>query len=95
MAIVRQRLENLQKAVSELDGGMRSGLPSSGGSVILSAPGKAVTQRLEPSLSAATVDPEAQDGGLPSVAADGVSMNLPRYERTVSADGKLVLRKVR
>ncbi len=95
VAIVRQRVENLQKAVSELDGGMRSGLPSSGGSVILSAPGKAVTQRLEPSLSAAAADSEARDGSLPSVEADGVSMNLPRYERSVSPEGKLILRKVR
>ncbi|WP_245424336.1 hypothetical protein [Sinorhizobium sp. BJ1] len=96
LAIVRQRLENLQKAVAELDDGIRSGLPSSGGSVILSAPGKEVTQRLAPSLSAAAADPEAQDGGLPSVGDEGVSVsNLPRYERSVSPEGKLILRKVR
>lgn len=95
LAIVRQRLENLQKAVSELDGGMRSGLPSSGGSVILSAPGKGATQRLEPSLTTAATELQPQDGSLPAIGTEGGASNLPRYERSISPEGKLILRKVR
>ncbi|AWI61171.1 hypothetical protein ABIA22_006108 [Sinorhizobium fredii] len=95
LAIVRQRLENLQKAVSGLDDGMRSGLPSSGGSVILSAPGKGATQRLEPSLTTAATELQPQDGSLPAMGTEGGVSNLPRYERSISPEGKLILRKVR
>ncbi|WP_052522722.1 hypothetical protein [Ensifer sp. BR816] len=95
LAIVRQRVENLQKAVLELDDGMRSGLPSSGGSVILSAPGKGATQRLEPSLTTAATELESQDSSLPATGTEGVVSNLPRYERSISPEGKLILRKVR
>lgn len=94
LAIVRQRLEGLSKEMANFDDGMRFSSPATG-SVILSAPGKEVTQRLEPSPGAAGT--EAADGGLPGTGAEGgVSMaDLPRYERSVSPEGKLILRKVR
>lgn len=90
LAIIRQRLEGLRKEMAKFDSGMRFASPGSG-SVILSAPGKEITQRLEPSPGAAVEDLETSGDG-----AEGVSMaDLPRYERSVSPEGKLILRKVR
>ncbi|THK35417.1 hypothetical protein EHS39_24705 [Ensifer sp. MPMI2T] len=95
VAIVRQRLESLRKQVADFDVGMRSGLVASGGSLIMSAPGKGVTQRLEPSANAAAALQVADDS-LALTGAEGVSVaDLPHYERSVSPEGKLILRKVR
>ncbi|WP_331372329.1 hypothetical protein [Sinorhizobium chiapasense] len=96
VAIVRQRLESLRKQVADFDVGMRSGLVASGGSLIMSAPGKGVTQRLEPSGTTVSVGLEAADDSLALADAEGVSVaDLPHYERSVSPEGKLILRKVR
>jgi hypothetical protein len=95
LAIIRQRLEGLRNEMAKLDNGMRFASPGSG-SVIMSAPGKEVTRRLEPSPGAAAEDLDVSDGTLPADGTDGVSMaDLPRYERSVSPEGKLILRKVR
>lgn len=94
VAIVRQRLESLRKQVADFDVGMRSGLVASGGSLIMSAPGKGVTQRLEPSANAAAL--QVAEDSLDLAGAEGVSVaDLPQYERSVSPEGKLILRKVR
>lgn len=96
LAIIRQRLESLHKEVAKIDGGTLFASPAASGSIILSAPGKGVTQRLEPSLGAPAADQEVMDGSPPPVEGDGTSMaDLPRYERSISPEGKLILRKVR
>lgn len=97
MEAVRKSVEELQRNVADLDGRMTPSMfASDGGSMIISAPGKEVTQRLSPSSYSVSAPESAVDEVL--AAADpqgGAISNLPRYERTVSADGKLVLRKVR
>jgi hypothetical protein len=94
VAIIRQNVESLRKQVADLDNQMGSSLfASSGGAQILSAPGKDVTQRIAPSFGAAYR--EVPNDSLASIDAQGVSVSdLPRYERSVSPEGKLILRKV-
>ncbi|WEX81125.1 hypothetical protein PYH38_000491 [Sinorhizobium numidicum] len=95
MAVVRQRLEVLQKDIANLDDRLRTGMLGSGGALVLSAPGKGVTQRLQPSVSASGAG-EVPEDSPPTIGAEGVSLaDLPRYERSVSPEGKLILRKVR
>lgn len=96
VAIIRQRVESLRKQVADLDNQMGSSLfASSGGAQILSAPGKDVTQRIAPSFGAASAYREVPNDSLASIDAQGVSVSdLPRYERSVSPEGKLILRKV-
>ncbi|WP_027998874.1 hypothetical protein [Sinorhizobium arboris] len=96
-AAIRQQVEELGKIISALDDRMHSGFLAAGGSVILSAPGKDVTQRLKPTSNTGpeTDFPEPEEGQ-PGTSADGPSVaDLPRYERSVSPEGKLILRKVR
>ncbi|SDA90645.1 hypothetical protein [Sinorhizobium sp. NFACC03] len=96
MAAVRKSVEELQKDVADLDGRMGTSMFASSGSMIISAPGKEVTQRLAPSSYSVSAPESAVDDVLAAADPQGGSIaNLPRYERTVSADGKLVLRKVR
>ncbi|MBV7520932.1 hypothetical protein [Ensifer sp. ENS12] len=97
MAAVRKTVEDLQQDVADLDDRMSPSIfTSSGGSMIISAPGKEVTQRLAPSSYSASSPETAVDDVLAAADPQGGSVaNLPRYERSVSADGKLVLRKVR
>ncbi len=94
VAIIRQQVESLQKDVANLDSRMRSGLFASGGAQILSAPGKDV-QHLQSSLAAVSTGEEILNDSPAAVDAGGVSVaDLPRYERSVSPEGKLILRKV-
>ncbi len=96
MVAVRKSVEELQKDVADLDGRMGTSMFASSGSMIISAPGKDVTQRLSPSSLSVSAPESAVDDVLAAADPQGGSIaNLPRYERTVSADGKLVLRKVR
>lgn len=96
MIAVRKSVEELQKDVADLDGRVGPSLFASSGSMIISAPGKEVTQRLSPSSYSMSAPDSAVDDVLAAAEPQGGSIgNLPRYERTVSADGKLVLRKVR
>ncbi|KSV94055.1 hypothetical protein N184_18940 [Sinorhizobium sp. GL28] len=96
MAAVRKSVEALQKDVADLDDRMTPSMFASSGSTIISAPGKEVTQRLSPSSYSVSAPQSAVDDVLAAADPEGGSIaNLPRYERTVSADGKLVLRKVR
>lgn len=97
IAAVRKTVEDLQQDVADLDDRMSPSIfTSSGGSMIISAPGKEVTQRLAPSSYSASSPETAVDDVLAAADPQGGSVaNLPRYERSVSADGKLVLRKVR
>ncbi|MBP1886666.1 hypothetical protein [Sinorhizobium mexicanum] len=92
-APIRQQVERLVKDLSALSEQMRSGFLAAGGSVILSAPGKGVTQRLDPSQQARSG--ATADDGQPAIDAESPSVaDLPRYERSVSPEGKLILRKV-
>ncbi|WP_324764827.1 hypothetical protein SO078_28410 (plasmid) [Sinorhizobium meliloti] len=94
-AAIRQQVEELGKNISALDDRMHSGFLPSGGSVVLSAPGKDVTQRLKPT-SNTRPGTELSEESQPETSADGPSVaDLPRYERSVSPEGKLILRKVR
>lgn len=95
VTIIRQRVDSLLKEVADLDGRMRTGLFASGGAQILSAPGKEVMQHIEPSFGAVSVPRGIPNDSLASIDAQGVSVSdLPRYERSVSPEGKLILRKV-
>lgn len=96
MEAVRKSVEELQEDVADLDGRMGPSMFASSGGMIISAPGKEVTQRLSPSSYSVSAPESAVDDVLAAADPQGGSIaNLPRYERTVSADGKLVLRKVR
>ena len=96
MAAVRKTVEELQKDVADLDDRMSPSMFASSGSMIISAPGKEVAQRLAPSSYSVSAPKNAVDDVLAAADPQGGSIaNLPRYERSVSADGKLVLRKVR
>lgn len=96
MAAVRKSVEELQKDVADLDDRITPSMFASSGSMIISAPGKEVTQRLSPSSYSGSAPQSAVDDVLAAADPQGGSIaNLPLYERTVSADGKLVLRKVR
>jgi hypothetical protein len=94
VAIIRQRVDSLLKEVADLGGRMRTGLFASGGAQILSAPGKEA-QHIESSFGAVSVPRGIPNDSLASIGAQGVSVSdLPRYERSVSPEGKLILRKV-
>ncbi|MCA1491877.1 hypothetical protein I6F11_13195 [Ensifer sp. NBAIM29] len=95
LAIVRQQLEGLRKEIGKFDGGVRFAAPASGGSVILSAPGKGVTQRLAPSPGAPAGGPDVAEDTSAAESGGTSIADLPRYERSISPEGKLILRKVR
>ncbi|MQX18128.1 hypothetical protein GHK62_26325 [Sinorhizobium terangae] len=95
-AIIRQQVEKLGKDLSLISERMRPGSLASGGSVILSAPGKEVMQRLESSPNASSGAMfSAPDEGRSAIDAASPSVaDPPRYERSISPEGKLILRKV-
>ncbi|MBB4277092.1 hypothetical protein [Rhizobium mongolense] len=97
VAVIRQQTESLQKTISIMNERMRSGSFASraGGALVLSAPGKEPTQYFAPSTAAPPAGNQTSDESLTSIDAGGVAAgDLPRYERTVSPEGKLILRKV-
>ncbi|MDK1490898.1 hypothetical protein QN219_12590 [Sinorhizobium sp. 7-81] len=94
-APIRQQVEKLRKDLSLLSERMRSGSLASGGSVILSAPGKGVARIDAPPATASGVELSAPHEGQPAIDAESPTFaDLPRYERSVSPEGKLILRKV-
>ncbi|WP_026617058.1 hypothetical protein [Ensifer aridi] len=95
-AALRRQVEKLEKDLSALHERMRSGFLASGGSVTLSAPGKEVMQRFEPSLEAPSgAELSSPADGQPAIESESPSVaDLPRYERSISPEGKLILRKV-
>ncbi|MBB4480712.1 hypothetical protein [Rhizobium etli] len=94
LAFIRQEMENLQKAVlstSERTRNATSGT-SMGSALVLSAPGKEPAQFFAPRVA----DTQSPDSTLASIEAGGIAINsLPRYERTLSPEGQLILRKAR
>lgn len=96
-AIIRQNMESLQRTISALDERMRSSPIHSriGAALVLSAPGKEPPQYFAPSPATLPAGNQSPDGSLASIDAKDVPVDdLPRYERTVSPEGKLILRKV-
>jgi hypothetical protein len=97
VAIIRQRMESLQRTISAMNERMRFNATGSGtgAALVLSAPGKEPAQYFAPSAAAVPAGTRTPDGSLASIdAKGGVAVDdLPRYERTVSPDGKLILRK--
>lgn len=95
IAVIRKQTEALRDDVMALSGQLRSGFFATGGRVIMSAPGKEPAQHFETARHGEGAQQELSEESLATVAAQGVSLaNLPRYERSVSSEGKLILRKV-
>ncbi|WP_431324543.1 hypothetical protein [Rhizobium sp. YTU87027] len=98
VANIRQEMDNLQKTILAMNERMRSAASGTrmGSALVLSAPGKEPSQFFAPSASALPAGTQAPDSSLASIAASGVAVNdLPRYERTLSPEGQLILRKAR
>ncbi|MBB2821895.1 hypothetical protein EFD56_16380 [Rhizobium phaseoli] len=94
LAIIRQEMESLQKAMLSTNEQMRSATSGArmGSSLVLTAPGKEPAQFFAPRA----VPAETQDSSLASVEAAGIAVSdLPHYERTLSPEGQLILRKAR
>lgn len=96
VALIRQEIDSLQKSILSINEGMRNDMSGArmGSALVLSAPGKEPAQFFAPrGVSAET---QTADSTLASIEAGGISVNnLPRYERTLSPEGKLILRKAR
>lgn len=94
LAAIKVMADQLTEKLGGFENKIRTGLFVSGNSVVLSAPGRVGPQvfvrpggDLSQTMSA--------DDGLEPVAPEGVSVDdLPKYERTISPEGKLILRKV-
>ncbi|OWV78610.1 hypothetical protein ATY75_06455 [Rhizobium sp. N122] len=93
VAVIRQQMDALQKAVVNERQNDTTNLRM-GSALVLSAPGKEPAQFFAP--RAASVETQMPDSSLASIAAGGIAVNdLPRYERTLSPEGQLILRKAR
>ncbi|RUM26409.1 hypothetical protein EFQ99_09125 [Rhizobium vallis] len=96
VALVRQEMDSLQKAISSMNERMRSdtSVTRMGSALVLSAPGKEPAQFFAP--RAMPAETQTPDSTLASIEAGGISASdLPRYERTLSPEGQLILRKAR
>ncbi|MBX4968979.1 hypothetical protein ABID08_002689 [Rhizobium binae] len=96
LAVIRQEMESLQKAVLSMNERTRNvtGGTGFGSALVLSAPGKEPAQFFARSPSAPPA--ETRDSSLTSIEAAGIAVSdLPRYERTLSPEGQLILRKAR
>ncbi|AGS24946.1 hypothetical protein NXC12_PC00329 (plasmid) [Rhizobium etli] len=94
LALIRQQMDSLQKSMS-MNEGMRNDISGArmGSALVLSAPGKEPAQFFAPRMPAET---QMLDSTLASIEAGGIPVNnLPRYERTLSPQGQLILRKTR
>ncbi|MBX5168348.1 hypothetical protein HJB84_00515 [Rhizobium sp. NZLR1b] len=96
LAVIRQEMDSLQKAILSMNermGNVTSGTRM-GSALVLSAPGKEPAQFFAPSRGA--LPAETQNSSLASIEAGGIAVSdLPRYERTLSPEGQLILRKAR
>ncbi|WP_064692360.1 hypothetical protein [Rhizobium aegyptiacum] len=96
LALVRQEMESLQKAILSMNEQMRTDISGTrmGSALVLSAPGKEPAQFFAP--RAVPAETQTPDSTLASIEAGGIAVdNLPRYERTLSPEGQLILRKAR
>ncbi|MBX4906419.1 MULTISPECIES: hypothetical protein [Rhizobium] len=98
VALIRQEIDSLQKSILSMNEGMRNDISGArmGSALVLSAPGKEPAQFFAPSVRALSAETLTPDSTLASIEAGGIPINnLPRYERTLSPEGKLILRKAR
>ncbi|MBX5237793.1 hypothetical protein [Rhizobium sp. NLR22b] len=98
VALIRQEIDSLQKSILSMNEGMRNDRSGArmGSALVLSAPGKEPAQFFAPSVRALSAETLTPDSTLASIEAGGIPINnLPRYERTLSPEGKLILRKAR
>ncbi|WHO76766.1 hypothetical protein [Rhizobium sp. BT03] len=96
LAVIRQEMESLQKAILSTNERMRNDTSGTrmGSALVLSAPGKEPAQFFAP--RAVPAETQTSDSTLASIEAGGIAVNnLPRYERTLSPEGQLILRKAR
>ncbi|GGD81318.1 hypothetical protein [Rhizobium anhuiense] len=96
VALIRQGMDSLQKAVLSMNERMRgdTSLTRMGSALVLSAPGKEPAQLFAP--RAMPAETQTPNSTLASIEAGGISVSdLPRYERTLSPEGQLILRKAR
>ncbi|EJZ22959.1 hypothetical protein NE852_06770 [Rhizobium sp. Pop5] len=97
VALIHQEMGDLQKAISSINEQRNdtSGLRM-GSALVLSAPGKEPAQFFAPPPRALAAETQTPDSTLASIEAGGISVNnLPHYERTLSPEGQLILRKAR
>jgi hypothetical protein len=93
VALIRLGMDGLQKTMMNERRNDTSSLRM-GSALVLSAPGKEPAQFFAP--RAAPAETLTPDSSLASMAAGGIAVNdLPRYERTLSPEGQLILRKAR
>ncbi|ASS53710.1 hypothetical protein ACU8NH_06040 [Rhizobium leguminosarum] len=93
VALIRQGMDELQKTMMNERRNDTSGLRM-GSALVLSAPGKEPAQFFAP--RAVPAEAQASDSSLASLEAGGIAVSdLPRYERTLSPEGQLILRKAR
>jgi hypothetical protein len=96
LALIRQEMDSLQKSILSMNEWMRNDISGArmGSALVLSAPGKEPAQFFAPRTMPA--EPQMLDSTLASIEAGGIPVNnLPRYERTLSPQGQLILRKAR
>jgi hypothetical protein len=93
VALIRLGMDGLQKTMMNERRNDTSGLRM-GSALVLSAPGKEPAQFFAP--RAVPAEAQASDSSLASLEAGGIAVSdLPRYERTLSPEGQLILRKAR
>ncbi|EJC78579.1 hypothetical protein Rleg4DRAFT_0146 [Rhizobium leguminosarum bv. trifolii WSM2297] len=93
VALIRQEMGSLRQALVD-ERRNDTSVPRTGSALVLSAPGKEPAQFFAP--RAAPAETPTSDSSLASIAAGGYAVSdLPRYERTLSPEGQLILRKAR
>ena len=92
IATLEKRVAALERELQRLKGGRRAGA-ASGFGALSTSPGGYPPQRLQPPPGSGAEELLAPDQGSLDVpnATEG---SLPRYERRISPDGKLILRKI-
>ncbi|MBX5156637.1 hypothetical protein HJB89_05765 [Rhizobium sp. NZLR8] len=95
VALIREEMGSLRKAMTSEQHNDTS-FARMGSALVLSAPGKEPAQFFAPSPRAGPAETQTPDSTLASIEAGGIAVNdLPRYVRTLSPEGQLILRKAR
>jgi hypothetical protein len=95
MAQVKADMAAVDERVGGIETKLRTGLFTSGSSVVLSAPGN-----IDPQVFAKPASQQALELQYPATTPEELQMqgvnpeDLPRYDRKISPDGKLILRRV-
>lgn len=93
---LEKRIANLEQELVRLKRGERKGRAAAGAAagVLVSAPGMLAPQRLQPPPGNAAERLLAPDQGSAEWSQTPPEGDLPRYQRSISPDGKLILRKL-